>query len=687
MRFACDTGGTFTDLIVEDDAGLLTMYKAPTVPSDPVVGVLDALQAAADDRDMALADLLSRGEILIHGTTHAINAIITGNTAKTAFLTTKGHPDILVLREAGRIEPFNFRIPYPAPYIPRALTFQIPERINSLGEIVTELDEAEALETIKSLQDLEIEAVAVCLLWSITNPEHELKTGELLEAHLPGVPYTLSHQLNPTLREYRRASSTAIDASLKPLMTHYLASLTNRLHEAGFNGRTLVLTSQGGMMEAEELASKPIHAINSGPSMAPIAGGRYALADCDEPNAIIADTGGTTYDVSLVRQGRIPRTHETWIGQPYRGHMTGFSSIDIKSVGAGGGSIASVDDGGILHVGPRSAGASPGPVCYGKGGEEPTLTDACLVLGYIDAEYFLGGTITLDMAAAEQAIQTRVAEPLGLNLMESASAIVSVATENMVQAISEITVNQGIDPAEAVLVGGGGAAGLNSVFVARRLGCPTLLFPDTGAGLSAFGALLSDLKSEYRRMFFTTSEKFDRDAVNAMLDELRAQGQAFIEGPGKNATESAISYTVEARYASQVWEIDVPLKFAQFQSDEDLAQVVDDFHRAHEEIFAVKDPDSAVEFVGWNAAVNCKLGSTDMGRLTISSAAPTHADHRNVYFDGIGRVDARVQMLHELSVNEPLTGPSIIETPYTTIVIDPETRYHLTEGGNLLVTP
>ncbi|MGI9380787.1 MAG: hydantoinase/oxoprolinase family protein [Methyloligellaceae bacterium] len=687
MRFACDTGGTFTDLIVEDDEGRLTMYKTPTVPSDPVVGVLDALQAAADDRNIALTDLLARGEILIHGTTHAINAIITGNTAKTAFLTTKGHPDVLILREAGRIEPFNFRIPYPTPYVPRALTFQIPERVNSLGDVVSGLDETAVRQTITNLQDLDIEAVAVCLLWSITNPEHELKVGELLDTHLPGVPYTLSHELNPTLREYRRASSTAIDASLKPLMTNYLASLTNRLKDAGFDGRTLVLTSQGGMMEADELASKPIHAINSGPSMAPIAGGRYALMDCEESNAIIADTGGTTYDVSLVRQGRIPRTHETWIGQPFRGHMTGFSSIDIKSVGAGGGSIASVDDGGILHVGPKSAGASPGPVCYGKGGAEPTLTDACLVLGYIDAEYFLGGTIGLDVSAAEQAIQARIAEPLGLNLMESASAIVSVATENMVQAISEITVNQGIDPAEAVLVGGGGAAGLNSVFVARRLGCPTLLFPDTGAGLSAFGALLSDLKSEYRRMFFTTSENFDWEAVNAMLADLRTQGQKFIDGPGKNATQSAIQFSVEARYASQVWEIDVPLKSESFQTDKDLDQVVEDFHRAHEEIFAVKDPDSAVEFVGWNAAVSCKLGSDHMGRLTISSAAPTHEATRNVYFDGIGRIDAKVQMLHELNVNEPQTGPSIIETPYTTIVIDPGTSYHLTEGGNVLVAP
>ncbi|MBO6785153.1 MAG: hydantoinase/oxoprolinase family protein, partial [Alphaproteobacteria bacterium] len=261
MRFACDTGGTFTDLIVEDDDGSLTMYKASTTPSDPVKGVLDALTLAADDRDMALGDLLARGDMLIHGTTHAINAIITGNTAKTAFLTTAGHPDILVLREGGRIEPFNFVAPYPDPYVPRALTFEIPERINSAGEVHTALDEAATIDVIGRLRDAEVEAVAICFLWSIYNPAHELRVGELLEEHLPGVPYTLSHRLNPALREYRRASATAIDASLKPLMGRYLGGLTERLSEAGFAGRTLVLTSQGGMLDAHDLAEKPIHAI------------------------------------------------------------------------------------------------------------------------------------------------------------------------------------------------------------------------------------------------------------------------------------------------------------------------------------------------------------------------------------------------------------------------------------------
>ncbi|MBT3550280.1 MAG: hydantoinase/oxoprolinase family protein [Rhodospirillaceae bacterium] len=686
MRFACDTGGTFTDLIVEGDDGALALYKAPTTPDDPVLGVLDALALAARDRDMELSKFLSQGEMLIHGTTHAINAIITGNTAKTAFLTTQGHPDILVLREGGRIEPFNFRIPYPEPYIPRALTFEVPERMDGEGNVVLALDEAAVMDIIGALNAQKIEAVAVCFLWSIANPAHETRVGELLAQHMPEVPVSLSHILNPALREYRRASAVAIDASLKPLMERYLGSLTERLTAAGFQGRTLVLTSQGGMIDAMELASEPIHAINSGPSMAPIAGRYYASSECTEPNAIVADTGGTTYDVSLVRRGRIPKTRETWIGQPFRGHMTGFPSIDIKSVGAGGGSIARVDDGGILFVGPESAGAAPGPVCYGAGGTLPTLTDACLVLGYLDPDYFLGGTLALDTGAAEAVIQEQIAAPLGLELAAAAAAIVEVATENMVQAITEITVNQGIDPADAVLIGGGGAAGLNSVFIARRLGCPRVLIPETGAGLSAYGATISDLTTEFRSIYFTTSEDWDEAAANAVLAALEAKCQAFINGPGAGAAEHRIEFGVEARYASQVWEIEVPLAASRFQGAADLQKLIADFNAAHEEIFAINDPSSIVEFVGWTASVACKLTGSGGGRLAADGGAE-HSGSRQIYFEGAGIVDTSIHAPAQLTPGEEISGPAIIETPFTTIVIDPGASFHLTNAGSINITP
>lgn len=687
MRLACDTGGTFTDLMVEEDEGVLRLYKAPTTPEDPIEGVLNALRLAAADRQLPLAKFLAQCDLFIHGTTHAINAIITGKTARTAFLTTQGHPDILVLREGGRLEPFNFLVPYPEPYVPRALTFEIPERINAAGQVVLPLDEAEVMRVIERLRLLKVEAVSVCLLWAIANPAHEDRIGELLAEHLPGVPFTLAHRLNPVLREYRRASSAAIDASLKPLMQTYLGNLSARLSAAGFSGRTLVLTSQGGMMDAAELAEQPIQAVKSGPSMAPIAGRHYAGLESGSRTVIIADTGGTTYDVSLVRHGHIPKTRETWIGPPFRGHMTGFPSIDIKSVGAGGGSIASIDSGGMLHVGPKSAGAVPGPVCYGAGGVEPTLTDACLVLGYIDQDFFLGGAIKLDREAARRAVAERIAAPMNVDVMRAAAAIVAVATENMVQAIEEITVNQGIDPSEAILLGGGGAAGLNSVFVARRLGCPMLLIPETGAALSAAGALMSDLRAEFREMFFTTSDHWHASGVTAVLDRLEGRCRDFAARVNHDSGNVHIEFSVEARYASQVWEIEVPLPEGRLGVACDLSRLVERFHDLHEQVFAVRDTGSAVEFVGWNAAVTCPVRRGEMGRLRERDIARKVEGVRSVYFEDAGLTETPVLTLQSLPVEEVRKGPAIIETPFTTIVIDPCASFRLAKTGNLIITP
>ena len=467
-------------------------------------------------------------------------------------------------------------------------------------------------------------------------------------------------------------------------MTKYLGGLTDRLKISGFNGRTLVLTSQGGMLDASDLAHKPIHAINSGPSMAPIAGRHYAQIDSDVPNVIIADTGGTTFDVSLVRQGRIPMTKETWIGQPYRGHMTGFPSIDIKSVGAGGGSIAWVDSGGLLHVGPKSAGAVPGPVCYGTGGDEPTLTDACLTLGYVDADYFLGGAMQLDSDNAADSINEKIAKKLNISTMDAAAAIVSVATENMVQAIEDITVNQGIDPANSVLIGGGGAAGLNSIFIARRLGCPTVLIPETGAGLSAAGALMSDLTNEYRATFFTTSGSFDRNGVNITLNNLREQCQAFIDGPGMGAASQEIEFAVEARYASQVWEIEVPLNNSIFNQDAHLDAMIEDFHSMHEQIFAIRDPGSIIEFVGWSATARCRLSSSKSTRL-IDNNKRLVSGSRKVYFSETGEVEADLYDFSSMETQTEFKGPAIIESPFTTVVADENTVFFRTSTGSLLM--
>lgn len=685
LRLATDTGGTFTDLVVEDQDEI-RLFKSPTVPSDPAQGVLSALSLAAEHYGESLADFLGRSDMFMHGTTRSINAILTGETAQTAFLTTSGHPDILTIREGGRIEPFNYSVPSPQPYIPRRLTFEVPGRIDSSGHERETLNDDAVIDIAVRLRELKVEAVAVCLLWAVANGAHEQRVGELLAEHLPGVPFTLSHQLNPTLREYRRASSTAIDASLKPLMFEYLNNLQIRLRDAGFQGRTLMVTSGGGVMDAAMVAAAPIHSIGSGPAMAPVAGRHYIERDWDGLPAIVTDTGGTTFDVSLVRDGRIPWTRETWIGQRMRGHMTGFPSVDVKSIGAGGGSIAWVDDGGLLRVGPMSAGSTPGPVAYGRGGNRPTVTDCCIILGYLDPDFFLGGAMLLDRNAAAAALKEHVADKLDLSIEEAAAAVLALSTEAMVAAISELTVNQGIDPTQAVLIGGGGAAGLNAVAVGKRLGCVGVLVPEAGAVLSAAGALMSDLSADFARVHFTTTADFDYKGVQAVLAELGRQCEEFANVAGRGALSKKITYTVEARYAHQIWEIEVELPSSTIADASALDAVREAFHATHEAIFEIIDLSSEIEFVSWRAKIDCKLRDAGKTRLGGSAGAINPSTKRDIYFTGTGWASADIVRFEHMTPEDEVSGPAIVESSFTTVVVDPGTTASRTPGGALRVT-
>ncbi|MEE2774298.1 MAG: hydantoinase/oxoprolinase family protein [Pseudomonadota bacterium] len=682
---ACDTGGTFTDLIVED-GNAVKMYKSSTIPSDPVQGVLNAISLAADEYNLSVEDFLKKATTFIHATTRSINAVLTGSTAKTAFLTTSGHKDILLFREGGRIQPFNFSVEFPAPFVPRSLTFEIEERIDNNGRVVKDLEISSIERALDGCMKNNVEAIGVCLLWSIANPKHEIVIGDLISSKLPNVPFTLSHKLNPTLREYRRAISSCLDASLKPLMFEYLNGLERRLKDAGFSGRVLMVTSQGGIMDAGDVAKAPIHSLGSGPAMAPIAGEHYAKKATSEKSVIIADTGGTSYDVSLVREGRIPWTRETWLGQRFRGHMTGFPSVDVKSIGAGGGSIAWVDSGGLLHVGPQSAGSSPGPVCYNSGGTEPTVTDCALALGFIDPSFFLGGAMKLDDEKAKAAIQDHVAGLLKISTEEAAQAVLALATEKMVGAIEEITVNQGIDPKSASLIGGGGAAGLNANAVARRLGCSKAIIPNVGAALSASGALMSDLSSEYAQISFSNGRNFDFKKINGVLKQLTEQCNNFRSGAGSDSASHKIEYFVEARYPQQIWEIDVPVAKGSFDSPDDVKDLMSSFHEVHEGIFEICDPDSDVEFVTWRAKISCQIRDKIIDTLH-SGAENTskNSTNRPVYFETSGWTETSVFSFESIDLAQIISGPAIVESSFTTVVIEPGSKAFRDETGSLVI--
>ena len=685
---AVDTGGTFTDLLVEDGSGRPRLYKRGTTPSDPVGGLFAALDAAAADMRVRLDTILARTALFVFGTTRATNAIVTRSTARTALLVTKGHPDVLLFREGGgRRSLFDYSEEYPEPYIPRSLTFELKERVLSDGRILIPLDEGEVRRVLEHLGEQSVEAVAVCLLWSVVNNEHEERVGRLLEHCLPDTPYTLSSRLNPTIREYRRMSSTAIDASLKPLMSAFFRRMEAALKSHGFRGRLLIMTSAGGVLDAATVADAPIHSIGSGPAGAPIAGRYFASLETESRTAIVTDAGGTTFDVSLLRDDEIPRTRETLVSNEGGTYITGFPSVDVRSVGAGGGSIAWVDTGGMLHVGPESAGADPGPVCYGRGNARPTITDACLTLGYLDPDYFLGGGIAVDKGLASDSIRRHIASPLGLDVLEASYAILSLGIDRMVTAIEAITLNQGIDPQDSLLIGGGGGAGLYSAGIAKQLGCWPVLVPGASAALSATGALLSDLQTDFANTQLMSCNDFDFRAANAILEQLDDKCARFVEKSRTDPEHATIRYFAEARYPHQVWEVSVPLPTSRFSTPDQVHDFVSAFHAAHNALFAIEDRESDVEIVLWRAQVSCNLEKSATMRSPTAVGAPGRSVHRDAYFPSRGTVRTPVQQIHELDVGNRYPGPLLVESPVTTLVVDEFAEIVRTQNGSILIYP
>ncbi len=683
-RIATDVGGTFTDLVLDDGSDLLA-FKAATTPDDPTRGVLDAVAVAAGAVGLDSAALLADCEVFVHGTTRALNAMLTHTTARTALLVTAGHPDILLLREGGRHRPFDLSTEYPQPLVPRALTFEIGGRVVADGRELAALDEASVLRAIDAMAQARVEAVGVCLLWSVVNGEHERRVGELLSERLPGVPFTLSHQLNPVMREYRRASSTVIDASLKPLMTGYIDGLEGRLRESGLSGQVLLVSSTGATVLAEAAAASPIHTLNSGPSMAPEAARQVVMSEVlpgrSDVDAIVFDSGGTTCDISLVRAGHTVSTRETWIGQIGAGHITGFSSVDVRSIAAGGGSIADVDEWGLLRVGPRSAGAVPGPACYGRGGVEATVTDASLVAGYLDPDTFLDGALRLDLAAAERVVSA-VGDRLGIGLREAADAIVSLATEQMVNAIEAIALGQGVDPRTAVLVGGGGAAGLNVVEIARRLGSRHAVIPAYGSVLAAAGGMLAPLSEEVSLTLPTSSDRFDVAGVTDVVTRLRARAVEFARSIGVAEAAIRSEWTVEARYRQQVWDLVVPFDDADLADPVAREWLVAAFHATHEHAYGVADPSGVIEFLTWS--VRATYGA-DSRRGFLAASAEHVAVARPVSF-GSDAVDASVVPATRMA-GRTVAGPAIVEATSTSIVIPPGATARLTPAGHVLIDP
>ena len=674
-----DIGGTFTDCVVSNAAGEVRIFKARSTPGSFERGFLDVLALAAKHYGFDLSSFLGQVERIVHGTTVSTNALVEGKVASVGFITNRGFPDILTLREGPRKRAFEWRLDFPAPFVPPNRTATVGGRIGALGQEIEPLDEASVAAAIQRLRQAGAEAIGVCLMWSIINGAHERRVGELIRAAWPGVPVTLSHELNPIPREYRRAISTVIDASLHSIVSGYVGVLSRVLAENGFARDLLVGNCVGGMMPPAEIIAKPIYSVMSGPTLAPIAARHLT----DHADVIVIDMGGTTFDVSAIRGGNLIVTPEAMIGRD----MLGIPKVDVRSVGAGGGSIARVDVGGLLRVGPESAGAQPGPACYGAGGSEPTVTDANVVLGIIDPDYFLGGRIRLDRTAAETAVG-RIAKSLGVGLIEAAYAIHTTSNHNMITAIEDITVREGINPRDSYLVSGGGATACHIGEMAGILGIDRFMIPRFAAGLSAFGGLISELRWGETATLHTDNRRFAAQAVAELLTELRRRGEAFLARAGVPENDRRFEYVYQGRYEYQSWEIEVPFELGGGVGP-DLDRLVAAFHAMHERVYSIKAETDTVEFTTWRVQA---VGRNPLGERLADSVWPAQVGplvpkgRRPVYLQAKGGMrEVAVFDGNLIGAGARIEGPAVVEFETFTTLLLPGQAAEVDGQGNYLV--
>lgn len=683
MHISVDVGGTFTDLVVAYEDGAIKGYKTPSTRPDIIDGFFNGLKLIADDNAITFDALMQRLKRIDFGTTAATNALLEGKAAHTGLIVTRGFRDTLLIREEGKPDTYDMKMVYPKPFIPRSLTFEVDERITAEGTVHRPLDEASVLAAIARLREEKVEAVAISLLWSIANPAHELRVAELVRRELPDVPISIGHQVNPCIREYRRTITTAIDASLKPLVLRNLRLMDERLTQHAYAGKLSYIVSTGGKAAAQDVLDRPVYLCYSGPSAAPESGRQFARQEgFTDGNVLTVDMGGTSFDVSIVTGDKLPMHREGRIGP----HMFSVPSVEIHAIGSGGGSIARVDQGGYVHVGPESAGARPGPACYGRGGTRPTVTDANLAVGVLSDRFAAGGGMTLSRQAAQDAIRRDVAAPLGLDVEAAAALIIHACEQDMVAAIDDITIRRGIDPREYVLVAGGSAAGAHAVAIARELDLKRVIIPKMAGVLSAYGILAGEISFGYQRSFVTTSSKFDDAGVRRVLAELRAQGEAFLESMSVPTAHRRLDFSCEARYAKQVWQLTLPFALTDFDSADAVAGLCRKFHTLHEQLYATASEGDVVEFTEWNVNAHGRIDEVTVPDVSKSARAAPPVGTRRVYFkDSKQTLDVPVYGPLSLPLEQWVPGPLLIDEALTTIVIDPRAAVRLSRFGNYVV--
>ncbi|WP_259312342.1 hydantoinase/oxoprolinase family protein [Capillimicrobium parvum] len=676
-----DIGGTFTDFIIADETGALHVYKTPSTPKAPERAIVTGLEELAAEGGQTVQEYLAGVDLFIHGTTIATNTVIQRNGPRTAAIHTKGFRDILFLRDGFKPDRYDLHMPPPDDFVPRYLRAGIDERVLYTGDVERPLDEDMVRETLRGFREEGVEAIAVSLLWSMVNPAHEERVEALIREELPDVYVATSAQILPAIREYARSCATVLSAYVGPVLGRYLTKVAGYLRDNGYRYDLLIMQITGGSASGAEIEKRPVLAIGSGPAAGPPAG--LVVGETQgERNLMVIDMGGTSFEVSTITDGAFTMSRDMEI----EGVPLGVAAVDMQSVGAGGGSIAWIDDGGMLRVGPRSAGADPGPACYGQGGTEPTVTDANVILGYLNPGFFLGGRMPLDRALAEQAME-RVATPLGLDVTEAAAAVYRIVNTNMVGAMRAVSVMRGVDPREYTVIVGGGAGGTHAAKIAEELGMRKVICPQVAGGLCAYGMLVADVRHTHLTTHPTSTATLDIDRVNEILAGMERDAAAQLAAQGFTPEQITLTRFADAKYPYQINELMIPLPSGEITA-EAVELIATTFHDDHERLYTYCVREMPVDVNAWRVTATGRLPDLPASTKAAGGSGGGEAvkETRDVYFPELGhRVETPVYDGEALAAGTRIEGPAIAELPTTTLVVAPDHALSVSETGSFTI--
>ncbi len=679
IRIATDIGGTFTDLLyLDEQKGAVGVAKALTTPSDYALGVMHTLHKASLD--------VSAANFFVHGSTIIINALTERKGVKTALITTRGFRDVLEIGRANRPDIYNLYYTKPTPFVPRHLRLEVRERVNYKGEELEPLNEADVQAALERCKQEGVQAIAVAFIHAYANPSHEILCGELLNQLAPDIPVTLSHQLTKEWREYERSNTAVLNAYVQPIAQHYLDHLEHHLTEMGMGPVGHIMQSNGGSATFATAKRLPIYTVESGP-VAGVIGAALIGQLIHEPNVISLDIGGTTAKTSLIENGepKITTEYKIEYHRDFAGYPVHVPTVDIVEIGAGGGSIAWVDKAGALRIGPLSAGADPGPACYARGGDQPTVTDANVVAGRINPDYFLGGEIALDVDKAGAALKP-IAEHFGIGVEAAAMGVIRLADANMVNALKLVSVRRGYDPRDFVLIAFGGGGAMHAAALIRELRAKQVIIPTNPAVFSAWGMLMTDLRKDYIRTLIARTDRMNPDQLGRIYAEMEAQ--AMDDMQRENIKQSRIRFMryADMRYLGQEHTVKVPIPAGPLNAKH-LPVINERFHKLHEHTYTFR-LESPIELVNFHLTV---LGTVKKPKLpkverkgTVKKALK---GKRRVNFDELGFHECAIYERDWLPVGARLKGPAVIEEPAATTIVFPDQRLSVDEYGFLHIEP